>query len=363
MARRVPNPKAATSSDQGLAEAWFDEHKPKFDRLRAQVHHLLVDVLEPDGIDEEGVRSRVKEKASFLEKAKGYSNPSDEIHDVCGLKVVVSFPSQAKSVVAQLRGLFDIDEANSVDKGADLGEDRVGYNAVHLVATIGKDRALLAEWKTVAGLKFEIQVRTILQDAWAEFEHDRNYKFGGELPPELKRRLKLAAGLLEVADREFDAIAGEVEVHAGEVAEVVTSGSAKKLGEVGLDSIALRAWAETRFAKSIEADVLDASTRISSRIVRELEAMGFTTLKDLDAAMPKDFDERLADTGERTTTMGALRNLMLAVDARRYFKDAWGGPSHTWTRLPQSAYEMAESYGQPIEEVIDEYGVTIDPSF
>lgn len=48
----------------------------------------------------------------------------------------------------------------------------------------------------------------MLQHAWAEFEHDVRYK--GSIPaehvPDLDRRFTLAAGLLELADREFTAI-------------------------------------------------------------------------------------------------------------------------------------------------------------
>jgi putative GTP pyrophosphokinase len=51
-------------------------------------------------------------------------------------------------------------------------------------------------------------VRTVLQHAWAEFEHAIRYK--GTIPaadaPDLDRRFTLAAGLLELADREFSLI-------------------------------------------------------------------------------------------------------------------------------------------------------------
>jgi hypothetical protein len=53
-----------------------------------------------------------------------------------------------------------------------------------------------------------VQVRTVLQHAWAEFEHAIRYK--GTIPeehaPDLDRRFTLAAGLLELADREFSLI-------------------------------------------------------------------------------------------------------------------------------------------------------------
>ena len=51
-------------------------------------------------------------------------------------------------------------------------------------------------------------MRTVLQHAWAEFEHDIRYK--GTMPDEhardFDRRFTLAAGLLELADQEFSTI-------------------------------------------------------------------------------------------------------------------------------------------------------------
>ncbi len=57
----------------------------------------------------------------------------------------------------------------------------------------------------------------MLQHAWAEFEHDIRYK--GSIPahhaPELDRRFALAAGLLELADREFSTIRERLRGAAG----------------------------------------------------------------------------------------------------------------------------------------------------
>ena len=61
---------------------------------------------------------------------------------------------------------------------------------------------------TCAGRNVQVQIRTVLQHAWAEFEHDIRYK--GTVPPEhahdFDRRFTLAAGLLELADQEFATI-------------------------------------------------------------------------------------------------------------------------------------------------------------
>lgn len=54
----------------------------------------------------------------------------------------------------------------------------------------------------------EVQIRTVLQHAWAEFEHDVRYKgpnTGSD--PRIDRAFTLAAGLIELADQQFDQIA------------------------------------------------------------------------------------------------------------------------------------------------------------
>jgi hypothetical protein len=59
-------------------------------------------------------------------------------------------------------------------------------------------------------------VRTVLQHAWAEFEHDIRYK--GNVPEDaaadLDRRFTLAAGLIELADREFATIRERIQAAA-----------------------------------------------------------------------------------------------------------------------------------------------------
>ena len=49
-------------------------------------------------------------------------------------------------------------------------------------------------------------MRTILQHAWAEIEHDIQYKSSHAIPTEIRRRFMALAGMFEIADREFQAI-------------------------------------------------------------------------------------------------------------------------------------------------------------
>jgi ppGpp synthetase/RelA/SpoT-type nucleotidyltranferase len=65
------------------------------------------------------------------------------------------------------------------DKSRNLGTNRIGYRTIHLVVSLSNTRTILPEYSEFDDLKFEIQLRTILEHAWAEIEHDRNYKFKG----------------------------------------------------------------------------------------------------------------------------------------------------------------------------------------
>jgi hypothetical protein len=105
--------------------------------------------------------------------------------------------------VAAVAGLL-AEQATVLDD-RDMGretasEGRFGYSSRHLLLEMDAARAVR--------LPVQVQVRTVLQHAWAEFEHDIRYK--GTVPeehvPDLDRRFTLAAGLLELADREFSEI-------------------------------------------------------------------------------------------------------------------------------------------------------------
>ena len=93
-------------------------------------------------------------------------------------------------------------------------EGRFGYASRHLLVALDRPGR---PWRTSpSGPAAQVQVRTVLQHAWAEFEHDIRYK--GTIPeehvPDLDRRFTLAAGLLELADREFSAIRDRLQATA-----------------------------------------------------------------------------------------------------------------------------------------------------
>ena len=89
-----------------------------------------------------------------------------------------------------------------------------------------------------------MQIRTVLQHAWAEFEHDIRYKRSGEAPdPQIDRAFTLAAGLIELADQQFSAIRDR---HRDELTSPADGDDALAHGSGSHAQRVDRAWREAR---------------------------------------------------------------------------------------------------------------------
>ncbi|WP_160004144.1 DUF429 domain-containing protein [Nocardioides sp. AX2bis] len=175
---------------------------------------LVTSVLDEAGINYLSVTGRTKSVASFAEKAErrvdgaaAYPEPLHDITDQLGVRVV----TYVRGDVAAVADLLDDQVVVKDDRDMGLAtarEGRFGYASRHLLIGLDAARESHPQWALLRGLVAQVQVRTVLQHAWAEFEHEARYK--GSVPPEhasdLDRRFTLAAGLLELADQEFSTI-------------------------------------------------------------------------------------------------------------------------------------------------------------
>ena len=175
---------------------------------------LVTTLLDDAGINYLSVTGRTKTVASFAAKADRsvsgrplYADPLVEITDPIGVRVITYLHSDV-TAVADLLGdqLTVLDDRDMGQETA--SEGRFGYASRHLLVALDAARTSPPEYEALRERRAQVQVRTVLQHAWAEFEHAIRYK--GTIPeehvPDLDRRFTLAAGLLELADREFSQI-------------------------------------------------------------------------------------------------------------------------------------------------------------
>jgi len=289
------------------AVADYAARRPALEAATDNYLQLVTALLDDAGINYLSITARTKSVESFAAKAERtvdgtrlFSDPLVEITDQIGLRVITYLRDDVEAVATLLA-----DEMRLLDD-RDMGletarEGRWGYASRHLLVGVGGEQQPAS-----------IQVRTVLQHAWAEFEHDIRYK--GSIPaehvPDLDRRFTLAAGLLELADREFTAIRERLRVSMPEqtIAEdetdprIATPVLATYLGNRYSDA----GWSRTDHYAWISGLLLE---------------LGITSLDELSTVLDSvDADAVNATMGYRYPA-GAVRRLddaLLAVFGDRY---------------------------------------------
>jgi ppGpp synthetase/RelA/SpoT-type nucleotidyltranferase len=207
----------------------YAERQPALQQVTERYLALVTTLLDEAGINYLTITGRTKSVASFAAKAARakpgsptYADPLTGITDQVGVRVICYLLGEVEAVARLLAEEFTI--LDDRDMGRETAsQGRFGYASRHILLTAAPDETELRD--ATLGMPASVQVRTVLQHAWAEFEHDIRYK--GTVPaehaPDLDRRFTLAAGLLELADREFADIRARIQVagsHRGEQGDV-----------------------------------------------------------------------------------------------------------------------------------------------
>jgi ppGpp synthetase/RelA/SpoT-type nucleotidyltranferase len=194
---------------------WIAE-RPKYVEFANLVSSRLQKALKPIGLWFD-VSARAKEVDSLVKKLiKKPKHDYDSLPDKVGARIVVRFRADIPHVLDVIEKTLHCDVVD--DKRTGLGIDRVGYQSVHLDGVrLQKDDP---DHGTFPGNTFwlELQVRTLAQHLWSEISHDTVYKNDDAvagLPEDIKRRVNLMAGQIEVADREFDRLNRELPADEG----------------------------------------------------------------------------------------------------------------------------------------------------
>lgn len=216
----------------------YREKRDAFAMMEDVVCHILDLNIGKEGIEYAKISSRVKTEDSLGGKLelKGYKYKSlDDITDIFGARVSTLYNDEVDMVAALVERLFEIDWDNSIDKRKLLESDRFGYLSIHYICRIPKELYYDENHPELNQYRFEIQVRTVLQDIWATINHDIGYKSVVEIPVEYKRTISRLAGLLEIADEEFRAFRRNIAEYRNNVLALVNDGQFENV-ELNIDS-------------------------------------------------------------------------------------------------------------------------------
>jgi len=302
-------------------DGWLSEYDLVAPTLVAQGEALRGELarwlsLEP-ALKVHSVTMRLKERESLSRKLarpdRTYAHLWD-VTDVVGLRVITYFEDGVDRVGEIVEARLPVDFVHSVDKrGAHRG---FGYRSLHYVCRLPG---------LPAAVRCEIQVRTMLEHAWAEIEHDLGYKSAEVVPAVVRRRLERLAGLLELADQEFGAIRRELDAYARDLpARMAASGDA-----IALDRLSLEALLGCEEAEALDRDV-------AAELGKELGSEPF---------FPDYLLKMLSAGGLRTVAAareGLVRHrAVILTMVKPYFAFA----SRTWSLSPENMPRVLRGYG------------------
>ena len=213
----------------------FLQVRPDYEQLCVEVEYILCKRIAEGKIETASISSRAKTLNSFLEKLqrKHYDNPFEQLTDLAGVRVVCLYHGDIAKVAEFIRSEFKVIE--DVDKLDELGVDQFGYGARHFVVQLGKTSSG-ARYDDLKEFVCEVQVRTVVQDAWAIIQHHMIYKREAQVPTQLQRKLNSLAGLFETVDDQFERIREERDAYLTEVRCSTDKPSAFLENELNLDT-------------------------------------------------------------------------------------------------------------------------------
>jgi putative GTP pyrophosphokinase len=233
----------------------YDQDLAALQAAALQLEVALAELLANNGLAVQSVTARVKARESLRQKLARPDRTYHQLFDVTdlvGLRVVAYFEDDVDVVARLIEGHFSVDFTRSTDKQRFRDAQRFGYRSLHYVCA-------LPNGALDPAFRFEIQVRTALQHAWAEIEHDLGYK-AESVPPALRRRFSRVASLLEIADQEFIALRRELSRYQAAVSDAPKG----EVAELSVDVLSLDGLTRAPAVRALDDAVIRALGRPGS---------------------------------------------------------------------------------------------------
>ncbi len=177
---------------------------------------LITSLIKRLGIDEvTKIEGRVKDRDECVKKfLRKYQNrlEADEqpyeirffISDLIGIRIVCLYEDQIALLAEMLQQHFKTLNITDKISSVESTEEVFGYKGLHMDLALNDEMASLPKYQQYADTSFEVQIRSVIQDAWSVLDHKIKYK--KSIPIDLKRRINILSALFELADREFKEI-------------------------------------------------------------------------------------------------------------------------------------------------------------
>ena len=260
-----------------------------YKKLSHDVNEIITTLLEVNQIKISNMAIRIKSEEALRNKVmyKNKYSHLDEITDILGVRIITLFENDVDTILGLLEKTFEVCEI--VDKRKKERSSRIefGYNSLHVIVKFTDARCSLVEYQKYQDIRFEIQLRTVLQHAWAEVEHGLGYKSYYEPPMSVKRKLNRLAATLEILDEEFENIRYDIALYNQSIDKV------EKIMKTDINKNSLIAYVNNsdflnqlvhKIAKEQNFMIIRDSSFISQqKVPTKLTMYGYQYIHELDA--------------------------------------------------------------------------------
>lgn len=260
-------------------ETQYQKNAILWTRVEQEAKFSLEQKLKDENIKYHHIISRIKDISSLKEKVERKREQLKNIKDIIGLRVVCLFSSDLDKIKEIINEIFEVvSEDNKINN---CNIDAFGYMSIHYIAQIRNDY-VGPRYDGLKDVVFEIQVRTMLMDAWANVSHYLDYKSDKAVPKELKKDFYALSGLFYIADSHFEMFYNTSKQSQVRIQNGFRDNMPNLDIDINLDS--LKAYLNMKFKNREAGDAKDIS-----ELVKEIIQCGYLTIKELDESVCKSW--------------------------------------------------------------------------
>ena len=281
-----------TQSHKEIVEE-YSASRGSYEDCLNYVENTVKNVIKIQSINVHEIIGRVKtvESLEGKVKRKNYSNLA-EITDLCGIRIITYFSDDVDKIAELISQEFEVDVENTIDKRKSEDPTKFGYVSLHYVVGLKEENTSPTLYGRFKNIKLEIQIRTVMQHAWAEIEHDLGYKSKEDIPDQYRRQFARLAGLIELADDDFVQLKNNINNYEQEIKKKLPT--SKK--ELPIDSSTLMTYVKEdqnyiellNTIKSLYMDIdINIDSSSLSTVVQRVKKLGLKTIGEIDELLER----------------------------------------------------------------------------
>ncbi len=200
---------------------YYDRNRQLFEKAKNACISIITSLLKQSNIGEvTKISGRIKDKnecikkfhRKYQSKLEAEEQPyriQDYITDLIGIRIICLYEDQIAQTSEVLQQHFRVIEVTDKISTMEGTEDSFGYKGLHMDLALSNDLVTQEKYQAFAEIPYEVQIRSLIQDAWSVLDHKIKYK--KSIPNDLRRRINVLSALFELADREFREIRNATE--------------------------------------------------------------------------------------------------------------------------------------------------------